>query len=129
MEGEPTPVLNIISSKISTDCIRPPATVSPHLTTAMTSQMQQAWRRLVLKGARSLLQYWSPTAAGALQAPTAAGVLQASLDFLWPPALGQQPTACNYDDYRYDHHLLCYITCFNQASQIPSARVASAGDR
>ena len=50
MEGEPTPVLNIISSKISTDCIRPPATVSPHLTTAMTSQMQQAWRWLVLEG-------------------------------------------------------------------------------
>ena len=50
MEGEPTPVLNIISSKISTGCIRPPATVSPHLTTAMTSQMQQSWRWLVLKG-------------------------------------------------------------------------------
>ena len=127
MEGEPTPVLNIISSKISTDCIRPPATVSPHLTTAMTSQMQQAWRQLVLEGpfgALSLPQ--------SVQETKAAGVLPAPLDLRWAPALRQQPTACNYDDYRYDHwdhHHIIDITCFNQASQIPPARVASAGDR
>ena len=94
MEDEPTPVINIISSKIQNQHGLYQAASNREPTPHSNDEPNAASARpMAMKGAR-LLQSWSPSAAG--QAPAAAGQAQTPAG---PPALGQQPTACNYDDY------------------------------